>query len=185
MRILVQVFSFLIFLSLTTNIHALEHVSLIKKSVQQWNQWRENNPEVIPDLEGINLANANLNNANLAYANLNNANLRGAYFIGSNLKGADLFLANLEGTTLIMSNLQNANLSMAYLKEADLRVANLKGANFTDADLAAARLYKVHDLTCDQINSVKSLNKDTKFPNYLEVKITGRKKWKCKEVKRK
>jgi len=185
MRILINVFSFLIFLSLTANAHAQEHVSLLKKSVKEWNQWRKVNPEVIPDLEGTNLENANLNNANLTDANLNNANLRGAYFIGSNLKRADLFLANLEGTTLIMSNLQNANLSMAYLKEADLRVANLKGANFTDADLAAARLYKVHDLTCDQINSVKSLNKDTKFPDYLEVKITGRKKWKCKKAKRK
>jgi hypothetical protein len=31
---------------------------------------------------------------------------------------------------------------------------------------------------------VKSLDKDTKFPNYLKVKITGENKWTCKEVKK-
>jgi len=149
MRILVQVFSFLIFLSLTTNIHALEHVSLLKKSVQEWNQWRKQNPKVIPNLRG---------------ANLQKANLRGAGLQGANLKGAILTEANFQG---------------AYLNEAEFHFTHLQNVNLEGTDLQEAE-----HLTCNQINSVKSLNKETKFPDNLEVKITGKNKWTGKEVKK-
>ena len=130
MRILVNVFSFLIFLSLAANTHAQEHVSLLKKSVEEWNQWRNENPEVTPDLEGASLSKANLAGANLTKANLHMANL---------------FETNLKG----------------------------------------AKLQGVKNLNCKQISWVKKLDKKTKFPDYLEVKITGENRWTCKEVKMK
>jgi len=142
MRILVQVFSFLLFLSLTANTDAQEHVSLLKKSVEEWNQWREKNPGAFPDLRGANLIEASLQGANLKRANLNS----------TNLQGATLYLAGLRG--------------------ADLREANLERAN----------LENTKHLTCEQINSVKSLNNRTNFPDYLEVEITGENKWTCKRV---
>jgi hypothetical protein len=32
---------------------------------------------------------------------------------------------------------------------------------------------------------VRKLDKETKFPDYLEIKITGENQWTCKEVKKK
>ena len=29
-----------------------EHVALLKKSVDAWNAWRDDNPEIRPDLKG-------------------------------------------------------------------------------------------------------------------------------------
>lgn len=32
-----------------------EHLDLLKKGVEGWNQWREEHPEIEPDLSGANL----------------------------------------------------------------------------------------------------------------------------------
>ena len=100
----------------------LEHIALLKKSTTECNQWREENPRVIPYLIL----------AELEYANLQNANLRGALFYGANLQGTDL----------------------------------------TDA----------RELTCEQINSVRVLDKNTKFPDYLGVKVIREHEWICWEL---
>ena len=81
-----------------------EHFCILQKGVPIWNEWREQNPENIPDLS----------EADLRCANLRRADLRGA-----NLRGADLRCANLS----------RADLRGAVLSEADLRRANLSGAN--------------------------------------------------------
>jgi uncharacterized protein YjbI with pentapeptide repeats len=47
-----------------------EHVALLKQGVDAWNAWREENPNVLPDLVKANLIRANLNRANLTQADL-------------------------------------------------------------------------------------------------------------------
>ena len=71
-----------------------EQVAILKQSVDAWNAWREENPEVRPDLEGADLSGANLLRADLSGANLIGANLRGA-----NLKGAKLKGTKIDGAT--------------------------------------------------------------------------------------
>ena len=69
---------------------------LIKKGVAAWNDWRINNPQIVPDLEGVDLREmdvfgANFRNANLQRANLTEVkHLAGAYLGGSNLCGSEL-----------------------------------------------------------------------------------------------
>jgi len=70
------------------------------------------------------------------------------------------------------------------LQDANLRKANLRKAILQDAVLYRTDLSGAKNLTCEQINSVKSLDKDTEFPDYLEVKITSKNKWTCKEIKK-
>jgi len=77
----------------------------------------------------------------------------------------------------------DAILRGAKLWHANLIMADFEGANLFKADLRKAKLLGAKNLTCKQINSVKSLNEETKFPHYLEVKITGENKWTCKELK--
>src|SRR5262245_28344903 len=60
-----------------------EHVAMLKQGVDAWNGWRDENPDIRPDL----------NEADLSGANLNRANLKGANLKGANLKEARLNLA--------------------------------------------------------------------------------------------
>ena len=52
-----------------------EHVALLKQGVAAWNAWRDENPDICPDLSEPDLRGANLSEANLI-PNLG-ANLRG------------------------------------------------------------------------------------------------------------
>ena len=112
-----------------------EHVALLKQGVTTWNAWREENPNIRPDLSGANLSRARLGDANLGGANLGNADLRGA-----NLHKAHLNRADLSGAKLYKAKLSRADLSRAYLIRANLTRADLSGANLSDANLSRAYL---------------------------------------------
>ena len=78
-----------------------KQLNLLKKDVDAWNQWRDENPDIVPDLSGADLANTDLNVANLAAAGLKSANLVMTNLCGADLRGADLRDANLVGARMI------------------------------------------------------------------------------------
>lgn len=117
------------------------HLRILKQGVSAWNQWRSENPSVVPDL-----SDANLIYTDLAGANLNEAYLRKAQLIKGNLNGAclisaDLRWANLGGATLTgEAKLMHADLVDAHMVEAELVGADLSDANLSGADLRRAKL---------------------------------------------
>jgi hypothetical protein len=143
-----------------------DHLSKLKEGVEAWNKWREENPEVKPDLEAVNLNNADLKDYNLQASNLQQANLTGAYLWGANLQEADLFEAglrdaNLVGADLRQAHLQNAQLQNAGLLGADLRGvklwrARLEGASFDGSDLKDAQITDV-DFSGSNLRNVQNL----------------------------
>src|SRR6516165_6214985 len=83
-----------------------EHVAMLKKDVAAWNEWRDENQSLWPDLiqanlHGADLVEANLYRANLTEANLTEANLTKAILIGANLTGAELSGADLSRAYLL------------------------------------------------------------------------------------
>ncbi len=115
-----------------------EHLAILRKGVEAWNAWREENPLMKPDLSNAYLPKSYLPNANLSYANLyctdlSYADLSYAYLPNANLSYADLSNANLSNAYLF-----NSNLSSARLSYADLSYANLEGARLEN--LSAQRL---------------------------------------------
>ena len=122
-----------------------EHLKILKSGVENWNKWREENTDIVPDLSKAKLSNAYLCKANLVSSNISKADLSGA-ILGkadldfADLSGADLTGANLGKAVLCGSQLIKANLSEASLFEANLLVANLFGANLSKADLSGANL---------------------------------------------
>jgi uncharacterized protein YjbI with pentapeptide repeats len=123
-----------------------EHVAILKKCVDAWNEWRDENPDSRPDLRGASLVGADLSEADLREAALGGADLCGANLIKSDLSGADLSGADLGGARLWWANLNCADLTTAHLGGADLARADLTGANLAGADLTGANLPKA-DLT--------------------------------------
>ena len=119
-----------------------DHIALLKKGVVAWNKWRDEKPDIIPQLRGASLGGGNLNGADLSRvdltgADLNAANLRKARLTRANLSGANLSGANLSGADLC-----EANLTEASLTEANLRGAVLSGADLSGADLSKARPHR-------------------------------------------
>ena len=59
-----------------------EHLNLLRQGVEVWNKWRENNPQINPNLRG---------------AKLKNRDLEGADFSGADIKSTDFTNAKLQG----------------------------------------------------------------------------------------
>ncbi|WP_134497798.1 pentapeptide repeat-containing protein [Microvirga pakistanensis] len=135
-----------------------EHVARLEQGVEAWNAWRDENPDVNPDLSEANLCQADLRGANLNVANLSGTNLcksdlSQARLLGAHMYNASLVGANLSGASLRDANLYRADLSQSYLcgtnlsatelgrtkfnstilDEVDFRKADLRGAVFKKA----------------------------------------------------
>src|SRR5437667_52885 len=85
-----------------------KHVAMLKKGVPAWNAWRDENPDVHPDLRQADvdrhamhfLSGAKLDGADLVKADLNWAHLTGANLSGANLQSSSLVDTDLTGTDL-------------------------------------------------------------------------------------
>ena len=134
-----------------------EQLARLEDSVEEWNQWREENPKVEIDIIGTILGEVYRNGARLRRADLSGADLSGA-----NLREADLSRAKLSGATL-----SGADLSGTHLNGADLSGADLSGANLNGADLSGANLREA-DLSGANLDQAKALN-----TNFTRANLTG------------
>jgi Pentapeptide repeats (8 copies) len=123
-----------------------EHIELLRRGPRPWNEWRAENPSILPNLVGISLSIGdrqmgpiNGGPINLAHARLRHAFLRYATLTRADLRGADLADTDLREARLEGADLSGADLSDAVLDGADLSGAKLIGANLCGASLANAR----------------------------------------------
>ena len=149
-----------------------QHSKLIHEAAQKhdiaiWNKWRQEHPDIKPDLSGTDLKRADLKKADLHGAILTDANLRGADLSDADLSRADLHKANLvlthfdaailAGADFSGANLCDASLSGANLCEVNFNDAVLVGALFQGADLSKARLEEnIKDLSPFQIKTARN-----------------------------
>jgi uncharacterized protein YjbI with pentapeptide repeats len=120
-----------------------EQLAILRQGVKVWNKWRDENSNVVIDLEGENFSYRTLKKVNLAKANLSDADFtdsdfQGADFTGANLSEAELTGANLVKTTFVGANLKEAYLIGAKLTDANFTGADLSGAKFIEAFLDKA-----------------------------------------------
>jgi uncharacterized protein YjbI with pentapeptide repeats len=122
--------------------------SLMGEGVEVWNSWRDENPDVRPNLKSFDLRGVNLDGYNLAYCDLRHANLQEvslrnsklfADFKGANLEGADLFEADFTGPIPYGEQIQAESEYLAYVQ----------GARLANANLSSARLTRAHLTGCD------------------------------------
>jgi hypothetical protein len=117
-----------------------EHLSVLQNGVEQWNRWRQDNPEIRPLLYDAPLNGAVLSRANFSNANLIGAQLRKATLIEVNFHEANLFDANLQGATLTDANFCRTDLYKTDLSGAWLTRANLQGTQLAMTDFRGAHL---------------------------------------------
>jgi len=117
-----------------------EHLNILKQGVNNWNQWRKKNPDVIPILNNLDLGFFDYTNINLHGAKLMDADFNFAYLENADLSSASLIYADFTEAKLIGAKLKNADLCSADMAEANLTNADLKKANLYNANLACSEL---------------------------------------------
>jgi hypothetical protein len=120
-----------------------EHVAILERGIDAWNQWRKEQPEITPDLSGANLSGKDYARysdsgpfgINFDRVDLHDAKIRDANFFDSYMRFANLAGADLCNSQLHICNLIGANLSQSHCGETDFENAILMQANLTRADL--------------------------------------------------
>lgn len=164
-----------------------QHLNKLREGVENWNQWRKENPDIKPDLRGTYLRRVHLVGANLIDANLDGANLRDADLADSNFcrailidasfDSADLKHANFDGAVLIAGDFTGAILIDTNFRDADLTSAKfydaiLIGANFRDADLSGVNLNNANIKKAD-LSNVKLKRVQALSTNFESTNLTG------------
>jgi hypothetical protein len=90
-----------------------EHLAILKRGVEVWNEWRMENPEIRPDLSGADLRGADLRRANLILAVLTGANISSAILFFTNFTVAILQYAVFANSELGDTIFANTDLSLA------------------------------------------------------------------------
>lgn len=119
-----------------------EHVEIFKKGPQAWNAWRDENPDVRPDLSDIDFEKdvhtyqstydmPEFAGYNLSYMNLNRITARNSHFIHCFLVGSDLHFSDI-----CFSFFQNCSFVGASLAVTKIGSAEFYACDFTDADLS-------------------------------------------------
>ena len=161
-----------------------KHVSKVKEGAAAWNQWREEEPDVMPDLGWANLNGINLDGAvfaksalklafckgcSLVGADFSEANMRGVNLEGCDLRGAVFRGANLEGAHMLGADLTGADFAGANLKLANFDGAILRNANLTGArKLRASQLFHLKDLENLKVSDEMLKKVETKSPHLFE-----------------
>ena len=91
-----------------------EHHAILKQGVEVWNKWREEHPEIRPNLSG--------------------ANLRGELFYSANFRGVDFTETDLTNSRLFYADFISANLNNLKLEDAALAFSI-----FVDVDLSTVK----------------------------------------------
>lgn len=130
-----------------------EHLAILEQGVDAWNKWRMENPEIRPDLSGVDLLGADLKYANLEWANLRGANLEKANLWGATINNANLLGAWLDHANLCYVNLAGAKLFLAQMCEADLSGAILEDTELIRTQLRKANLQGTHLLRARMDNA--------------------------------
>ncbi len=157
------------------------HLERFKQGRDVWNQWRSQNPEVIPDLSNADFEGKDLKDVNLVRADLSSANLAWAYMRNANLQSANLQKATFDDASLIGADLSNSNCTEAKMRVTNFYNADLSNATFRCADLTGANFYRANltnsDLQGATLRNARLVYTNLKNSNLANCKIHGISAW--------
>lgn len=125
-----------------------EHLEILQQGVEVWNKWREENPEIVPDLSGADLSDLELSLANLSHCNLSEIELKGSILNETNLSNSDLsrsrFIGvilwgvNLSYSAINYTKLTNTILFKNYFQQTDFTKVVINKTIFVQTNLSTA-----------------------------------------------
>jgi len=138
----------------------ISQLHILKQGADAWNRWREDHPDIIPELADVNLEGHGLRGYNfrgakffrvlMQGADLRDADFEGAFVKetlltrsrveGANFKGVSFYQSRLIEVDLSRSEFGGTYFGSALMWRADLSRRDLRAANFNRADLEGAKL---------------------------------------------
>src|ERR1019366_4727022 len=131
-----------------------EHLEILKQGADRWNKWREEHPDVAPDLREADLAGADLSWVDL---------------IGANLVGADLSRSNFDMASLGMADLRAVNLYEARLRSTYVDSANFAEAVVGETIVAYVDLSSVRGLETIKHSGPSTVGIDTIYKSHGKI----------------
>ncbi len=152
-----------------------EHVEMFKKGPQAWNAWRDENPDVRPDLSDIDFEKdvhtyestydmPEFTGYNLSYMNLNRITARNSYFIRCFLAGSDLHFSDIcfsffqncsfEGASLAVTKIGSAEFHECDFTNADLSYCSAEETNFSGSKFISTKLSNMSLVKTDFTDTV-------------------------------
>jgi len=169
-------------------------VDKLLEGVDVWNQWRQDNPDVEPDLSDCVIGDAaflanykgireaedaplDLSNINFSQVNFKQARLVNVHMHGADLSNACLQHALLEKLYCDNSNFSDADLSMAELtnpclKNSDFQNSKLSYAKFWNADMENVNLWSAN-LDFAVLSGVNLHKADLESASLVHVNLEG------------
>ena len=152
-----------------------KHLRILKQGAKVWNDWRNQYPEIRPNLmhvhldsigyvnqngkeiktnkeylRGVNLSNADLRDTNLWKVDLSYADLRGANLQGSYMRDTNFYRANLSGAKFVRCILRSTIFTSTCLDETDFSNSEISLAEFYFTDISRAKGFD----TCHTLDPV-------------------------------
>ena len=119
-----------------------KHLEILKQGFSAWNQWRQNNSEVKPDLSNLDFRELYKPNDppvfeeyNFTEANLNNAIIRDLAF-----DNCDFSNANCEHSNLYNSRFVKCKLINICMKGVTIEGSQFLECNLTNADFSVSQI---------------------------------------------
>jgi hypothetical protein len=114
------------------------YLNKLNEGVPAWNKWREECPEIFPDLRKANLRGKTLTGIDFRRTNLDNVDLSNANLCSVLFNSASLCQTNLSGAKLRNANLYRTNFKETSLQRTDFHKASLLETAFLNVDLNEA-----------------------------------------------
>jgi len=138
------------------------HLEILKEGVKQWNKWRDEHPQVTPDLVRADFGEANLSEADLSGANLSGANLRGAHLRGADFTAARVHLTNFADVdlsaakgleTIVHAGPSTVGIDTIYKSRGKIPDVFLRGCGLRNWEIELVKLYR-ENLTVADVTTV-------------------------------
>jgi uncharacterized protein YjbI with pentapeptide repeats len=153
-----------------------KHVAKLKEGVKTWNQWRQDNEDIAPDLrgaelDGLDLCDVNFADVDCCKAEFRNCSFAYAIFFGADLsdarivecvfanadlrmctwRGAQIYDSEISsclagGSDFSRSSLVGVDLNDVYLEDVDLSESTLTACNMAGVLFRNSNLYRVQGL---------------------------------------
>lgn len=131
------------------------HLAILRQGVDVWNQWRQENPDITPDLSWINTNNIDLSGAYLFQVDLSGASFKNQIFNNVSFSKSNLYRADFSNSRSFHVCFSETNLI-----KTNFASANLVNVNFLDANLSHANFY---DTRLSRIVFDSTILENTKF----------------------
>lgn len=111
------------------------HLNKLCEGVSTWNQWREEHPEILPDLRKAGLRGAVLTGIDFRRTNFDGADLHNAKLCSVSLHSASICQTNLSGARFRHAYLHRTYFKETILQHTNLHKASLLNTTFLHLDL--------------------------------------------------